>query len=318
MAGTPGFILYVTAGSLWKPKEPIFVPLGRSGRGFRWGWVTLRMARRGFNLPLPTVSAAQAVAGSVVAVKGDSDPEFRALLATGASKGEALGMLAGAMGEACYRPLWERWSRHCKAPAAITRLKEVAIMAPVAANTWLNCWLAGKAIEGDLDLAECRWCLSLPEGLDIGGYLILSGSGIAELPKGLKVHDCLQLDHTPITSLPEDLAVGRHIWLQGSRIATLPQGLKVKGNLDLKDAPITRLPDGLVVEDGLYLRGSQVVALPKGLKVGILNLEGCRRWDGCIPRDAHIARIFSDRYSNGISLASWREFYPKGDTKGER
>ena len=89
-------------------------------------------------------------------------------------------------------------------------------------------------VKGDLNFRYSN-LTSLPEGLKVGGYLIL--------------HMCKN-----ITSLPKGLKVGGDLDLAKTNIKSLPEGLEVGGDLDLRLTDITSLPKGLKVHSNLYIR----------------------------------------------------------------
>ena len=56
-----------------------------------------------------------------------------------------------------------------------------------------------KSTDGDLDLYNRKDITALPEGLTVGGSLVLRGTGITALPEGLTVGGYLYLSGTGIT-----------------------------------------------------------------------------------------------------------------------
>ena len=102
---------------------------------------------------------------------------------------------------------------------------------------------------------------SLPEGLKVGGWLILNRSSITSLPKGLKVGSYLNLRSCQgLTSLPEGLEVVGDLLLYNSKnIESLPEGLKVGGDLDLRDTTIGSLPEALKVGANLYIKNTALL-----------------------------------------------------------
>ena len=71
------------------------------------------------------------------------------------------------------------------------------------------------------------------EELNVEG-LYLNYLDITSLPEGLKVGGDLLLWGTPITSLPEGLKVGGQLWLIGcDNLTSLPKGLEVGEDLHL-------------------------------------------------------------------------------------
>jgi len=57
----------------------------------------------------------------------------------------------------------------------------------------------GLNVEDNLSLYGCKNIQSLPEGLEVGGFLDLGHSNITSLPKGLKVWNRLFIKNTPLT-----------------------------------------------------------------------------------------------------------------------
>jgi hypothetical protein len=94
---------------------------------------------------------------------------------------------------------------------------------------------------------------SLSAGLQVGGRLDLSGTGITKLPVDLHVGGSLDLRDTGITKLPANLRVGGYLDLSGTGIAKLPADLRVGGWLNLYNTKITALPADLLVGGSLYL-----------------------------------------------------------------
>jgi hypothetical protein len=93
---------------------------------------------------------------------------------------------------------------------------------------------------------------SLPAGLQVGGWLDLSGTGFITLPVDLHVGGSLDLRDTGITELPADLRVGGYLDLSGTGIAKLPANLRVGRWLDLRGTGITKLPADLRVGGKIY------------------------------------------------------------------
>jgi len=133
---------------------------------------------------------------------------------------------------------------------------------------------------GDLDLSNCNWITSLPEGLTIRGSVSLYRcQQFTSLPKGLTVEGNLTLCHTRLSSIPDGLTVHRDLNLSGcTQLTSLPDGLIVHGWLNLNDCTrLTSLPKGLTVKDELRLSGcTGLTSLPEGLTVkGYLDLGRC-------------------------------------------
>ena len=75
----------------------------------------------------------------------------------------------------------------------------------------------GLKVGGHLILTDCTDLASLPDGLEVGGFLDLSGcKGLASLPSGLKVgrdlylYGCIGIDKLPQDQ--KNIKVGGQIW----------------------------------------------------------------------------------------------------------
>ncbi|MBA2717727.1 MAG: hypothetical protein H0U52_00600 [Chloroflexi bacterium] len=79
-------------------------------------------------------------------------------------------------------------------------------MAKYTAEKALRLIIAGKA----------------PTGMEVGGYLDLSGTAITALPDGLTVGGSLYLSGTAITALPDGLTVGGYLYLSGETNLKFP------------------------------------------------------------------------------------------------
>ena len=115
--------------------------------------------------------------------------------------------------------------------------------------------------------------------LGLSDSIDLSGSGIEELPAGLKrVRGSLILRGcTKLQGLPQGLKVGGSLYLEDCYgLRSLPDGLEVGGSLFLNDCfRLRSLPDGLKVGGSLWLKGSGISItaspwseLPTDLEVG--------------------------------------------------
>ena len=62
----------------------------------------------------------------------------------------------------------------------------------------------GLVVGGDLILSGCESLYSLPEGLEVGDSLDLIESSVEFLPKGLKVGRDLYIDETPLTKYTDE------------------------------------------------------------------------------------------------------------------
>jgi hypothetical protein len=219
-----------------------------------------------------------------------------ALLATGASRWEAAGLVANAAGTAAVAPLWDRWVKRLTNPAGVVKaLDEVACGSPATASIWLNRWLTGRSVNGNLDLGNRRWVTVIPGWFGVSGFLDLRGTSLVSLPPFVAVGGNLNLEGTGIASLPTETHVQGSLQLGSLGIEALPEGLRVGGGLDLHDTPIRSLPAKL------HLRGK-------------LTLVGAAAWDGQIPDDAHVGfLVVTDRHPRGMPLSDWRDLYPDGE-----
>jgi hypothetical protein len=216
----------------------------------------------------------------MVVAESDLAPLLDAFLATGASLGEALGLVAKTVGRdaALSRLVAElrnapgEWKAF---DAAIDLLDAVAVADPALAQLGLEAWGRHRNIAEGVDLSGSRWVQTLPEGTVFDGSLIIENIPVQDnLPDGLAVGGELILEGTDRKDLPEGLRVGKNLDLNGSLLRTLPKGLKVGGNLDL---------------------------------------GGCRDWDGLIPEDAAIGgEIFAPSAAKGLTLAQWRQRHSEG------
>jgi hypothetical protein len=210
------------------------------------------------------------------------------LLATGASRGEALGLAALAHGEGDVLPLLleelrargqEDWT--APRPGMLWSngegrvLKAVAMANSDLARTGFLAWGRERTVRWNISFAGLAWLDRLPDGFRPMGFLGLDGTGLV----------------------------------------TLADGFVVGGGLDLSDTPLAALPEGLEVGAGLRLVGSGVRTLGAGLVVkGILDVRGCVGWDGRIPEDARVERVRTDSTrSEGLPLTLWRHRHPGGE-----
>jgi hypothetical protein len=93
--------------------------------------------------------------------------------------------------------------------------------------------------KGDLNLSNTP-ITSLPDNLQVGGYLDLENTPITSLPDNLQVGGSLSLINTPITSLPDNLQVGGNFYLINTPITSLPDNLQVGGYLSLINTPLSK------------------------------------------------------------------------------
>ena len=108
-----------------------------------------------------------------------------------------------------------------------------------------------RVVKGDLNLKNNENIKSLPAGLQVGGDLEISSTGITSLPAGLKV--------------------GGHLHLFNTNIKSLPAGLQVGGDLSITDSfGIKSLTDDLRVGGYIYGFSGDRSQVPKHLRDKII------------------------------------------------
>ena len=114
--------------------------------------------------------------------------------------------------------VWHRFARRVLRPGSLLAvLDQVASGSPAVASQWLNEWLSGRKIRGDLNFSCREWVDALPGGLELEGSLQLPRRGLNRLPRRLKVGSDLWLERSGIFALPDGLDVGCSLWLRGCR-----------------------------------------------------------------------------------------------------
>ena len=96
-----------------------------------------------------------------------------------------------------------------------------------------------KRVGGTLWLNRSK-ITKLPDDLQVDGSLILDGTAITELPRGLRVSRTLRLSSTKITKLPDNLKLGGSLWLNNTLITKFPKGLRIGGDLRLGGDPLSK------------------------------------------------------------------------------
>ena len=183
-------------------------------------------------------------------------------------------------------------------------------------NAMITSLPAGLQVGGDLDLTDTG-ITSLPAGLRVGGSLDISGIGITSLPSGLRVGGGLNISRTGITSLPVDLQVGGELDLSRTGITSLPAGLKVGGSLDIDGSSIASLPAGLQVGLNLNLGSTLITSLPAGLQVGgNLSLRFTKITS--LPADLQVGGYFNLSYTKIASLPAGLNVGGTLDIEGTR
>ena len=85
-----------------------------------------------------------------------------------------------------------------------------------------------RMVKGKLDLSNNAMITSLPAGLQVGGDLDLTDTGITSLAADLQVGGDLNLNNTGIRLLPAGLQVGYDIYGFRGKKSQVPQHLKGK------------------------------------------------------------------------------------------
>jgi hypothetical protein len=100
-----------------------------------------------------------------------------------------------------------------------------------AAQATLDAYLGGRQVPDDLMLDTHMWVTSLPEGLEVQGYLSASLTNLKVLPDGLKVGGDLRVDFSDLVSLPRGLVVGGRLDLmnQPSWDGEIPEDARIGG-----------------------------------------------------------------------------------------
>jgi hypothetical protein len=147
---------------------------------------------------------------------------LEAILATGAPRFEAIGLVAQAHGTEAAHALWARLGAVLHHQSATTEaLWAVATHAPDAANAWLGEWLLHRQCLGpypldeDLNLDGQSWVTTLPQGYRHPYGVSLGGTSVTALPEGFQVGHILRLTKTPIATLPDGLGIGQDLFLWG-------------------------------------------------------------------------------------------------------
>jgi hypothetical protein len=136
-----------------------------------------------------------------------------ALLATGASRAQALGLAAQAHGQGAALSLLVEALRTpegewCDTGPALAFLDEVAQTHPDLAQLGLDQWGRNHWEDGNLHLLDRPWVTHLPDGVSARGLLWLRRIPFVELPPGLRAH-WLQIEACPHWNgqIPEGTAV---------------------------------------------------------------------------------------------------------------
>lgn len=134
----------------------------------------------------------------------------------------------------------------------------------------------------DYLLLTCVDVTSIGSGLHVGGSMSLVGcENLTSIGEGLTVGGSLEIINCPeLETIPEEIHVGRNVKMGScEKLQALPQSLSViDGELYLSFCKaLTKFPEGLSVSKSLYLDNTSITELPKGLKKvgGHLHLPQC-------------------------------------------
>ncbi len=166
-----------------------------------------------------------------------ADPEELVALyrATGDTLWTALGAVATtAAGRALARREWDTYlASNPRGAEPVLPLLEVADASPRLAMDLLRVWLAGRHIDGSLDLSGLPWVTDVP-GHATEGDLCLSGCrNLRSLGEGLVVGGHLEIARCrSLRALPKGLRLGGDLWADGCRsLADIPPDIVVGGRI---------------------------------------------------------------------------------------
>jgi hypothetical protein len=237
--------------------------------------VTLRSTLRsvgallGLTPPPRHAPAANVAKAEVALAEEDAGLTVEAILATGGTITEALGMAAQVHGAEAVLPLLRFHLERTRDGFLLgPMLNAVGEVDPLVAQRGLEAWGRNRHVPCSLDLSHCPWVTELPEGMRIDG----------------------------------DLNVG---WTQ---VRTLPDGLEVGGSLYTIASKLARLPRGLTVGHSLYLPHDPAYDDPRLERVPVGPRPRVpSTWDGVIPDDLRVGeKMYAIPGGIGETLKSWR------------
>ncbi|GBQ84921.1 hypothetical protein AA14337_2948 [Acetobacter malorum DSM 14337] len=119
----------------------------------------------------------------------------------------------------------------------------------------------------------------LPQGLMVGQWAQLSGSGVACLPDRMEVFGSFMMsDAEHIEHVGSGVKFHEYAKLQNlPKLQRIGDGFSVRKWLELRDCPaLEYLPDNIFVGNVLRIEGCQNLRkLPKGMTVGCLEIINC-------------------------------------------
>lgn len=104
---------------------------------------------------------------------------------------------------------------------------------------------------------------SLPDDLEIVGYLAVCNTRLKKLPNNLKATH-LQICKSDITEIPADLVVKGNFDLSYTKVKTIPDTIEVWGDLDISYTDIETIPN--VVGGKIIMDKEQERKWKKGFK----------------------------------------------------
>ena len=135
--------------------------------------------------------------------------------------------------------------------------------------------LPGWQISGQLDLSKQPALTSLPSGIRATSINLNGCTELRELPVDLVARRISLRGCTKLTRLPASLHC-YDLDLSGSGLRELPAGIRVDNRLDLSDCrQLERLPDQLQPGSLVLRNCTALQQLPEGLDVSFLDISGC-------------------------------------------
>jgi hypothetical protein len=193
-----------------------------------------------------------------------------AILATGASQGEALAMAAEVHGRDQALPhllaaLYD-WAGAFRAPAALYRLDAVAERDPELARMGFLAWGRNRSIQAESENAPHPVNANGNEiwnNDDRGGLTLWARPWLTTLPEGMTLARSLELGDLPIGSLPNRLGVGADLRIKGcpNWDGRIPEGVRVDGKVVTPAHPEPGIP--LTAWRALHPNGEATPSSPR-------------------------------------------------------
>jgi hypothetical protein len=192
--------------------------------------------------PQGLVADGPAPVAPLLPAPGFIQADLDALLATGATLGEALGLASQAHGPEAVLPLLDSALRGANGSRlnhafATDLLNAVATNDPELAHQGLDAWGRDRMVGVDVDLSRCPWIARIPEGM-VADYLDLTGTALRSLPRRLEVGMDLYLlaCHQWDGVIPPGLMVGNKVytpsWPHGATMGEIRDDASESGGGD--------------------------------------------------------------------------------------